>query len=111
MMTGKAVSTLTPESSEAPRESLAGEVRTAWLDESATLKPEHVDYLLKGNALYQSTKTSSPELASLAASYVALDETQLSTRLQSSRTNPQVVREVRSLAASVLAQAEGTPRK
>lgn len=109
-MTGTtpAATTLTPESSEQPRETRDGmplverfdAARAAWQDESAELKPEHVDYLLKDNPLYQRAKVSSPELASLAAKYVNIEN-----------LDKHDVESVRSLAASVLAQAEGNPRK
>lgn len=54
-------------------------------------------------------KVSSPELASLAAKYVNIDTLEL---MDLDRTAAfELCMDVRSLAASVLAQAEGTPRK
>lgn len=106
MMTGKRVSTLTPESSEAPRESVAGAKR-AWFDESPELKPEHLDVVL-------GRKTRSPELASLAAKYIdfdARDGMAEAVIAGDGERLRQITKDVRALAASVLAQAEGTPRK
>ena len=112
------MSTLTPENSEAPRESLIGR-----LDALRDRTEEQMmldDALATGDGfmfdgkrvdpadIYQSTKTSSPELASLAASYV-------DTLPKDVPTHPAQLalfcEDVRSLAASVLAQAEGIPRK
>lgn len=101
MMTGNGATTLTPENSEAPRESLAG----AWLDEAVDLKPEHIDLVLGRS------KVSSPELASLAAKYLDFDAGQLELYNAKIGEHAQFVKDVRALAASVLAQAEGTPRK
>jgi hypothetical protein len=109
-MTGKRVSTLTPESSEAPRESLTGipvEDREAVIAGNASV-------LLKDNALCQSTKTSSPELASLAAKYLDMSDAEMRSWTDGSTKREfqeKFWEDVRRLAASVLAQAEGTPRK
>lgn len=56
-------------------------------------------------------KVSSPELASLAAKYVNFDAGQLELYNAKIGEHAQFVKDVRALAASVLAQAEGTPRK
>ena len=73
-----------------------------------------VDELLKGNALYQRTKVSSPELASLAAKYVNMTDQEMWALFADDRTiryeegdEPvPAYADVRRLAASVLAQAE-----
>jgi hypothetical protein len=109
--TSPAATTLTPENSEQPRETRDGmplverfdAARAAWQDESTELKPEHVDYLLKDNPLYQRAKVSSPELASLAAKYVDISA---SDWPEQSKDVAKFLHDVRSLAASVLAQAE-----
>lgn len=132
-MIGNGATTLTPENSEAPRENRAGlgllerydqlrkmnEARVAWLDEGATLSQEQVDYLLKDNPLYQRAKVSSPELASLAAKYLDRTDQEMwalftgdrSIRYEVDDEPVPAYADVRRLAASVLAQAEGTPRK
>lgn len=125
MMTGKRVSTLTPENSEAPRESVAGIARTEEqmvFDDAAVTGNGFMRGGLRVDPadVYLSTKTSSPELASLAAKYVNIDNSDMydlaacinepegSTDFTKAQ---QFFEDVRSLAASVLAQAEGTPRK
>lgn len=160
-MTGKRVSTSTPESSEAPRESLAGiglVERFDALREQAAGRYgavemmvtdrlngiEHVtqhgkteeqlmldDALMTGNGFMldgkrvdpalvrvASTKTSSPELASLAAKYVNMSDNDIWIAVTGQRElryedgdGPAICADIRSLAAAVLAQAEGTPRK
>lgn len=107
--TSPQATTSTPESSEAPRENRAGghyesrvagndfsAVESVWVDETPELTPERFDAV-------RGAKVSSPELASLAAKY--LDFT------INDPAFAQVQADVRALAASVLAQAEGTPRK
>ena len=112
-MTGKAVSTLTPESSEAPRESrgdigLFDPAAVAVVKRFADGMQAAID---EDNAR---NKVSSPELASLAAKYVNIE---LSEAVGDAVINgdldalQRIERDVRALAASVLAQAEGTPRK
>lgn len=98
-MTGNGATTSTLEKSEAPRESLAG----VWFDEAVDLKPEHVDLVLGRS------KVSSPELASLAAKY--LDVTSVQIERMTGEQRDWLALDVRSLAASVLSQTEGTPRK
>lgn len=103
--TSPAATTLTPESSEQPRETRAGipiEDREAFIVGNAGV-------LLKDNALYQRTKVSSPELASLAAKYLNMADGELHTYLMNQSI--EVRAEIKRLAASVLAQAEGSPRK
>jgi hypothetical protein len=116
MMTGATspqATTSTPENSEAPRENREGlglvdlfdrmvENRAehpvpGWLDEAPELTPERFDAVL-GRA-----KVSSPELASLAAKYVDISA---SDWPEQSKDVAKFLHDVRSLAASVLAQAE-----
>lgn len=104
----EALSTQTTTSDEAPRERLNDVLTDAYerrferqaernmfmLDESPTAPtPETVDALLG--------KVSSPEMAALAAKYVTFDAGALSRD-----TVAQITSDVRSLAASVLSQAE-----
>lgn len=105
----EALSTQTTTSDEAPRERLDDVLTKAYerrfdreaernmfmLDESPPAPtPEAVDALLG--------KVTSPELATLAAKYVTFDAGALSRD-----TVAQITSDIRSLAASVLAQAEG----
>lgn len=96
--TSPQATTSTPENSEAPRENRAGLGlldRFDSLVERITPENRHPEMHVG--------KVSSPELASLAAKY--LDFT------INDPAFAQVQADVRALAASVLAQAEGTPRK
>lgn len=112
-MTGKAVSTLTPESSEAPRESrgdigLFDPAAVAVVKRFASGMQAAIDEDTARN------KTSSPELASLASRYVDIDLSEAvgMAVADGNRTAlDHIERDIRSLAASVLSQAEGTPRK
>lgn len=132
------MSTLTPESSEAPRESLTGEALYGGPAEGGMGSYGHAirgtlgsaeeqaminDALVTGNGfmrggkrvdpagVYQSTKTSSPELASLAAKYVNMNDDAILIRAKGRGSDATLCEDIRSLAASVLAQVEGTPRK
>lgn len=108
--TSPAATTLTPESSEQPRETRDGTplghyesrvagndfsaVESVWVDDTPELTPERYDAAR--------AKVSSPELASLAAEYLALSDFDLAYRLSDLAS----AADIRSLAASVLAQAE-----
>lgn len=123
--TGKRVSTLTPESSEAPRESLTGEMLYGGPADGSMSEEQLMlhDAALTGTGfmaggkrvdpadIYLRAKTSSPELASLAAKYVNLSEEDVHFAVSQLGDTSGLVFDIRSLAASVLAQAEGTPRK
>lgn len=104
-MTGKRVSTSTPENSEAPRES-RGDVGLVERFDALVFDSE---VLHKDTPFRPSAKTSSPELASLAAQWLSADMKTLDKALAFDREG--VLDEIKKLAASVLAQAEGTPRK
>jgi hypothetical protein len=114
--TGKAVSTLTPESSEAPRES-RGDVGLLERFDGLAAQIADGPRRLNETADKAMGKTSSPELASLAAKYLNMTDEGFETRLMfdDGFVRPdyvkELLRDVRALAASVLAQAEGTPRK
>lgn len=131
-MTGKRVSTLTPESSEAPRESVAGEVLYGGPAAGGMSEEQLMldDALATGNGFMLDGKrvdpalvrvaslTGSPELASLAAKYVNMSDNELWIAITGKRElrydqdeGPAICADIRRLAASVLAQAEGTPRK
>jgi hypothetical protein len=103
---------LTPENSEAPRENRYGD-----------FVPEYGDFVpdtpsgaglgvdVSGAAR---TKVSSPELASLAAKYIDFDARDGMADAVIAGDGAhlrQITKDVRALAASVLAQAEGTLRK
>jgi hypothetical protein len=102
---------LTPESSERPRETRDGMPLVERFDAAAAL---HVpvmaeEPLTRSTQLKGEFKVSSPELASLAAKYVNIDTVEL---MDLDRTAAfELCMDVRSLAASVLAQAEGNPHK
>lgn len=121
MTTGAKASTLTPGNSEAPREAV-GELglleRYDALRERAEDRQEltlnavpsmthSVTTSEATSGTLSSLKVSSPELVSLAAEYLALSDSDLAHHL----SDPASVAEVQRLAASVLAQAEGTPHK
>jgi hypothetical protein len=108
-MTGKRVSTLTPESSEAPRESRGDTFERKVLRDPVSGAVALVE---------RQVKVSSPELASLAAKYVNMSDNDIWVAVTGQREmryedgdGPAICADIRSLAASVLAQAEGTPRK
>jgi hypothetical protein len=106
--TSPQATTSTPESSEAPRENRAG---LGLLERFDGLAAQIADgpRRLNETADRAMGKVSSPELASLAAKYVNIDTLEL---MDLDRTAAfELCMDVRSLAASVLAQAEGTPRK
>jgi hypothetical protein len=119
MMTGNGATTLTPENSEAPRESRGGELGERF-DGLRKLQDERAvkvaEYLGQTPG-----KVSSPELASLAAKYVNMSDNQMRNVMgglepdgrpaDTSGLHKAFCEDIRSLAASVLAQAEGTPRK
>lgn len=105
MMTGNGATTSTPESSEAPRENREGLGLLDRFDATAALQMGEES---------RGTKVSSPELASLAAKYLDFDVSALEYVYPFDPANERAnafAADVRSLAASVLAQAEGTPRK
>lgn len=114
-MTGKAVSTLTPENSEAPRESRGDVGLVERFDAARERVEDRIRHeILSGAGLgvdasgAARTKVSSPELASLAAKYI---DTSAAWLASMDGDMEELARDIRSLAASVLAQAEGTPRK
>jgi hypothetical protein len=109
---------LTPENSEAPRENRAGSL----VDRLDGLRARVEGRLAAGTVpsrgvggggaferVEAPAKVSSPELASLAAKYLNMTEQELQEAVEWD-TEP-VLKDIYSLAASVLAQAEGTPRK
>lgn len=116
-MTGKRVSTLTPESSEAPRESRGDVGLVERFDAAAALQLPMTATEAQARVAEKMNKVSSPELASLAAKYLNMTDEGFETRLMfdDGFVRPdyvkELLRDVRALAASVLAQAEGTPRK
>jgi hypothetical protein len=113
--TSPQATTSTPESSEAPREGRAGlglteeqlmlqdavATGTGFMRDGKRVDPQDVRLA--------TAKVSSPELASLAAKYLDFRAVSLE-RLPEARA-VEIAADVRSLAASVLAQAEGTPHK
>jgi hypothetical protein len=108
---------LTPENSEAPRENRYGDFVPEYGDFVPDTPPgAGLGVDVSGAAR---TKVSSPELASLAAKYVNMTDNELwvavtgqhEMRYEFNGDGPQACADVRALAASVLAQAEGTPRK
>lgn len=115
---------MTPANSEAPREAV-GEL--GLLDRYDALRERAEDrHELTIDALPTfthtligeqaggtvSTKVSSPELASLAAKYVHMrDSAMAELVLGDDNVMLDFFVDVRALAASVLSQAEGTPRK
>jgi len=112
-MTGNGATTLTPESSEAPRENREG---LGLLERFDGLAAQIADgpRRLNETADRAMGKVSSPELASLAAKYLDFDVSALEYVYPfdpASERAEAFAADVRSLAASVLAQAEGTPRK
>ena len=106
--TSPQATTSTPERSEAPRENREGLGLLERFDGLRKLQDERA--VKVAEYLGQTpTKVSSPELASLASEYVNIDTLEL---MDLDRTAAfELCMDVRSLAASVLAQAEGTPRK
>jgi hypothetical protein len=105
--TSPAATTLTPESSEQPRETRDGLPLAERFDGLAALIADG-PRRLNEVADRAMGKVSSPELASLAAKYVNFQPLDM----RSSDLDPvRFASDVRSLAASVLAQAEGNPRK
>lgn len=115
--TSPAATTLTPESSEQPRETRYGlplverfdALRERAAERYGAVEMTVTDRLNGIEHTTQRGKVSSPELASLAAKYVNF-ELALGARL-TDQENTQLWADVRSLAASVLAQAEGNHRK
>jgi hypothetical protein len=126
MMTGATspqATTSTPESSEAPRENRVGlgltEEQLMLQDAVAT----GTGFMVDGKRVdpqdvrLATAKVSSPELASLAAKYVKMSDKTAHEKLVyddgylSANALVPFMDDVRALAASVLAQAEGTPRK
>jgi len=104
--------TLTLESSEQPREARDGMPLVERFDAAAAL---HVpvmaeEPLTRSTQLKGEFKVSSPELASLAAKYVNMSDGEF-YKLANTGEAVKHFADVRSLAASVLAQAEGNPRK
>jgi hypothetical protein len=61
----------------------------------------------------RNAKVSSPELATLAAKYVNMSDAEMAAVFEDENAEypSPFLADVRRLAASVLAQAEGTPRK
>ena len=95
--TSPAATTLTPESSEQPRETRDGLPLVERFDAAAAL---HIPVMAeepptRSTQIKGEFKVSSPELASLASKYVNIEN-----------LDKRDVESVRSLAASVLAQAE-----
>lgn len=102
MMTGNGATTLTPENSEAPRESRGDIGLLERFDATAALQMGEES---------RGAKVSSPELASLAAKYVNMTDGEYWAAMALPSRQHELAVDMRSLAASVLAQAEGNPRK
>jgi hypothetical protein len=114
--TSPAATTLTPESSEQPRETREGVSLVERFDGLAAIQPQGLNDKTVGELQRIAGKVSSPELASLAAKYVNMSEYDFSNLSQPVTVKHMAewrafLADVRSLAASVLAQAEGSPRK
>jgi hypothetical protein len=113
-MTGNGATTSTPENSEAPRESRGDLGLVERFDAARNIAEKRDANVYEGTPamverLQALGKVSSPELASLAAKYVNIDTLELMDLDHTAAF--ELCMDVRSLAASVLTQAEGTPRK